>query len=103
VYERIPYLILPVRQLLREPFGKHRMRPTICRTRPMRASRQARRRAHLESNRVPKRCERAVGQDAGPVSNHPRKRYTSEPSGKPPGPSRSMHRRLSRRAHRAVH
>jgi len=68
-----------------------------------RASRWARGRACLESNPPPKRHERAVGQDAGHTSNHPPKRYPSEPSGKPPGPSRSMRGCASRRAHRAVH
>jgi len=54
-----------------------------------RASHWVRRQVHLEWNPPSKRRERAVGQDSGPASNHPPKRYTSEPSGKPPGPSRT--------------
>ena len=86
--ERIPYLILPVRQLSRQPFGKHRMRRTIHRTRPMRASRRARSWARLEPSaeapRASRRArrwarlepsaeaiyEQAVWQAAAPVSKH---------------------------------
>jgi len=118
VCECIPFLILPVRKLSRELFRKHRCeRPTGQDTWPVstepfaqvpqasrrarhrvrlepsteaqRASRRARRWARLESNPTPKCRERAIGQDAGPPSNHPPKRYTSEPSGKLPGPSRT--------------
>ena len=77
-----------MRQLSREPFGKHRMRRTIRRTGPMRASRWARRRARLEPSAEAPRVsrwvrhqarlepsakaihERAVWQAAGPVSKH---------------------------------
>jgi len=119
VCERFPFLILPVRQLSREPFRKHRCERAAgqdtgpvstepsaevprasrrarrrARLEPSaeapRASCRARRRARLESNPLLKRRERAVGQDAGPASNHPPKRYTSEPSGKPPCPSRTV-------------
>ena len=60
---------------------------TICLS-DTRASHRASCRARLE---LPGEAthERAVGQDAGPTSNHPPKRYTSEPSGKRPGPSQS--------------
>ena len=70
--ERIPYLILPMRQLSREPFGKLQMRRTIRRSTPMRASRQARHRACLD---------RTIRRSA-----------ESEPSGKTPGPSRTIRR-----------
>jgi len=80
VCERIPYLILPVRQSSHEPSGKppgpsraetiyasRRARRRAC-VKPsaeaIRASRRASRRACLE----PKRYERAAGQAAGPVS-----------------------------------
>jgi len=90
VCECIPFLISPVKQLSREPPGKT---PEPVSTKPSaeapRASRRARRRARLELNPPPKYCERALEQDTGPASNHPPKRYTSEPSGKPPGPSRT--------------
>ena len=142
--ESFPFLILPVRQLSPEPFGKHRMRRTIRRTGPTRVSRRARHRArfdrtirrsdasepsgktpgpsrikssaeaprasrrarlwaHLEWNPPPKHRERTVGQDAMPDSNHTPKQYTSDPSGKPPGPSRSMRHRTSRHVHPAVY
>jgi len=55
VCERIPFLILPVTQLLREPAGK-----TPGPFRP---------------KHPPKRRERAVGQDAMPASNHQLKRH----------------------------
>ena len=75
-----------------------------------RVSRRARRLARLDPTIAPKRREQAAGQDAGlvsieppaeaiyeravgqatgPASNHPPKRYMSEPSGKMPGPSQS--------------
>jgi len=122
VCERIPYLILPVRQLSREPFGIRRSatsepsgktpgpsRSDHCAEAP-RASRRARRRARLNrttrrsdtraSHRARHRArlepsaeaihERAVGQDARPVSIQTiRRSATSEPSGNTPGPSRS--------------
>jgi len=66
VCERIPYLILPVRQLSREPFGSHRSGRRSAEA--PRASSRARRRARLDPNHPPKRRERAVGPDAGPVS-----------------------------------
>ena len=67
--EHIPFLILPVRQLSSEPSGKP---------------------PGPASNHPPKRHERAVGQDAGPVSIRTiRRSATSEPSGNTPGPSRS--------------
>ena len=133
--ERIPYLILPVRQLSCEPFGIRRSaasepsgktpgpsRSDHCAEAP-RASCRARRRARLieppaeathepavgqatgpASNHPPRRQERAVGQDAGPTWNHPPKRYTREPSGKMPGPYQSGPSaeapRASRRARR---
>jgi len=53
VCERIPFLILPVRQLLREPFGSHRSGTRSAEA--PRASRRARHRARLESNPPPKR------------------------------------------------
>jgi len=56
VCERIPYLILPVRQLSSEPFGRRRTGPI--------------------------RYERAAGQAAGPVSN---RNDICKPSGMPPG------------------
>jgi len=77
VCERIPYLILPVRQLSREPFGIRRS--------DTRASRRARCRARLNPNDPPKRHERAVGQYAGPVS--------TEPSAEAPRASRRARRR----------
>ena len=126
--ERIPFLILPVRQLSREPFGKHRWERAAGQdtgpvsTKPSaeaprascwarrwahlepsaeapRASHWARCRARLESNPPPNRRERAVGQDAGPASNYPLKRYTNEPSGKPPGPSRTAYAAARAAAH----
>ena len=110
MYERIPYLILPVRQLPREPFGIRRSaanepsgktsgpsRSDHCAEAP-RASRRARRRAHLiepsaKAIHEPSAeaiHERAVGQDAGPVSIRTiRRSATSEPSGRMPDPSQS--------------
>ena len=84
--ERIPFLILPVKQLSSEPSGKTPGPSRIASsTEAPRASRRARRRARLESNPPPKRRERAVGQDAGPVSNRIlRRSAASEPSGKTP-------------------
>ena len=70
--ERIPYLILPVRQLSREPFGSRRCTENIRRSADML-----------------KRYERAIGQAAGPVSIRTiRRSAASEPSGSTPGPSR---------------
>jgi len=109
VCEHIPYLILSVRQLMHELFDSHRMRlhPILCRS-DTSVSRWASRRAHLEppaeatymravgqaagptSNHPLKRHKRVVGQDAGPASNHPPKRYMRELSGKVPGPSQSQ-------------
>jgi len=67
-----------------------------------RASHQARRRARLESNPQPKRRERAVGQDAGHVSNRILlRRAASEPSGKTPGPPRTIRRSDTRAIRRA--
>jgi len=87
VCERIPYLILPVRQLSREPFSSRR---SVRRSEPfaeaIRGSGRASRRARLDPNHPPKRYERAAGQAAWPVSS---RSDTSEPSGKPLGPSRS--------------
>jgi len=122
VCERIPYLILPVRQLSREPFGIRRSaasepsgkmpgpsRSDHC-AEALRASHRARRRARLNrttrrsdiraSCRASRRArlepsaeaihERAVGQDAGPVSIRTIRRSTmSELSGNTPGPSQS--------------
>ena len=69
-----------------------------------RASRRARRRARLESNPPPKRHERAVGQDTGPVSNGIlRRSAASEPSGKTPGPPRTICRSDTRAIRRASH
>ena len=59
VCERIPYLILPVRQLSREPFGSRRSATSEPPGKPPGPSRP---------NHPPKRRERAVGQYAGPVS-----------------------------------
>jgi len=64
VCERIPYLILPVRQLSREPFGIRRSA------------------ASEPPGKTPSSSQ----------SNHPPKRHTSEPSGKPPGPPRTTRR-----------
>jgi len=106
VCERIPFLILPVKQLSREPSGKTPGPSRIASSAEApRASRRARRRARLESHPPPKRRERAVGQDAGPVSNRIlRRSAASEPSGKTPGPSRiessAEAPRASRRARR---
>jgi len=87
VCEHIPFLILPVKQLSRERLGK-----TPGPSRP---------------NHPPKRRERAIGQDAGPVSNRIlRRSATSEPSGKTPGPPRTIRRsdtRVSRLASRRAH
>ena len=115
--ERIPYLILPVRQLSREPFSSRR---SVRRSEPFaeairgsgRASRRARldpnhglkrytqaawQAAGLASNHPPKRRERAVGQYAGPVSIRTIHRSdTSEPA----GPSRAEAIRASRQASR---
>ena len=86
--ERIPYLILPVRQLLRELFGSHRSGRRSAEA--PRASCQARRRAHLELNPPPKRRERAVGQDARADSIRTiRRSAVSEPWVKTPGLTRS--------------
>jgi len=63
VCERIPYLILPVRQLSSEPFGRRRTGPI--------------------------RYERAAGQAAGPVSN---RNDIRKPSGTPPGMRRTIRR-----------
>jgi len=69
VCERIPYLILPVMQLSREPLGRRRS---------------------VRRSAEPDRYEQAAGQYAGPVSNRTiRRSDTSEPPGRPPGPSRS--------------
>ena len=81
--ERIPYLILPVRQLSREPFGIRRS--------DTRASRRARCRARLNPNDPPKHHERAVGQYAGPVS--------TEPSAEVPRASRRARRRARLESH----
>jgi len=92
-----------MRQLTRKPFGSHRMRlHPILRQSDTRASRRASHQAHLEppaegtqaSRRA--RCwvrlepsakaihERAVGQDAGPISIRTiRRSTTSDPSSKP--------------------
>jgi len=87
VCERIPYLILPVRQLSCEPFGKHRIRRTIRRTGPMRASCRARYRAHLERTI----CQSAVSKPSGKTPGPPRtirRSATSEPLGETPDLSR---------------
>ena len=70
--ERIPFLILPVRQLSRELFGMHRMRRMIRRTGQMRVSHRV---------RILARLDRTIRRSA-----------TSEPSGKTPGPLRTIHR-----------
>jgi len=80
VCERIPFLILPMKQLSREPLGK-----TPGPSRP---------------NHPPKRRERAVGQDAGPVSNRIlRRSAASKPLGKTPGPPRTIRRSDTRASH----
>jgi len=63
VFERISYLILPVRQLSSEPFGRHRTGPI--------------------------RYVRAAGQAAGPISN---RNDIRKPSGTPTGMRRTMRR-----------
>jgi len=73
VCERIPYLILLMRQLSREPFG-------------------IRRSAGSEP----------PGKTPGSSqSNHPPKRYMSEPSGKSPGPPHTIRRSDTRASRRA--
>jgi len=87
VCERIPYLILPMRQLLREPFGIRRSatsepsgktpgpsRSDHC-AKALGSSRRARRRARLIEPPAEVTHERAVGQATGPASNHPPKRH----------------------------
>jgi len=95
--------------------------PPKCRSaEATRASHRASRQARVESKRYtqavghaaghasnhpPKRRERAVGQDAGPISIRTiRRSAVSQPSGKTPGPSRSepsaeaIHKRVVRQA-----
>jgi len=106
VCERIPYLILPVRQLSREPSGNTPgPSPSEPSAEAPRASHQAIRRARLHPNHPPKRHERAIGQYAGPVSIRTiRRSAASEPSGNTPGPSRfepsteAIHKRAVRQA-----
>ena len=118
--EHIPYLILPVRQLSREPFGIRRSaasepsgkmpgpsRFDHCVEVP-RASRRARWRNHLIEPSAEAIHEQAIGQDAGPVSIRTiRQSATSEPSGKMQGPSQSGRSteapRSSHRARRRAH
>jgi len=70
--ERIPYLILPVRQLTREPFSS--CRSVRRSSEPDRYERAAGQAAGHVSNHQHKRRERAIRQAAGPVSNHPPRR-----------------------------
>jgi len=117
VCEHIPYLILPVRQLSREPFGIRRSaasepssktpgpsRSDHCAEAP-RASRRARRRARLIEPSAEAIHERAVGQDAGPVSIRMiRRSATSKPADKTLGSShRTTHRSDTRASRRASH
>ena len=79
--ERNPFLILLVRQLSHEPFGKHRIRRTIRRTGPMQASRRARHRACLDRTI----CRSAAREPSGKTPGPPRtirRSAASEPSGK---------------------
>jgi len=115
VCERIPYLILPVRQLSREPFGIRRSaaskpsgktpgpsRSDHCAEAP-RASRRERRRARLIEPPAEVTHERAVGQAAGPrlepptearrASRRARCRARLEPSAEVPRASRRAIRR----------
>jgi len=131
VCERIPYLILPVKQSSSEPSlqtglpgqppGPSRIEPSAkaqisqsdtsepsgkppgpSRIETIYASRRARRRGCVEPSAEAPRASRRASHRARRDPNHPLKRYTSEPSGKPPGPSRSMRRRASRHAYHAV-
>ena len=118
MYERIPYLILPVTQLLREPFGIRRSaasepsgktpgpsRSDHCAEAP-RASRRARRRARLIEPPAEATHERAVGQASGPrleppaeatrASRRARCRAHLEPSAEAPRASRRAIRRARR-------
>ena len=94
--ERIPYPILPVWQSSCELLGSRRSRE--------RAVGQA---AGPVSNHLPKRRERAVGLHAGPVSIRTiRQSDIRKPPGRPPGLRRTIRRsetRASCGAHRAVH
>jgi len=88
VCEHIPFLILPMKQLSREPPGKKRG-PFRPKHPPKRRERAVRQDAGAVSNHRLKRHVRAVGQDMGRVSNRMlRRSAASEPSGKTPGPSR---------------
>jgi len=100
-----------MRQLSREPFGIHRSaasepsgktpgpsRSDHCTEAPQ-ASCQARRRASLIEPSAEAIHERAVGQDAGPVSIRTiRRSTTSEPPAKTPGSSHRTIRRSDTRA-----
>ena len=101
--ERIPFLILPVKQLSREPPGKT-LGPSRPNHPPKRRERAVGQDAGPASNHPPKRRERALGQDAGPVLNRIfRRSAVSEPSGKTPGPPGTIRRsdtRVSRLASR---
>jgi len=132
VRERIPYLILPVKQSLSEPSlqtgppgqppGPSRIEPSAkaqisrsdmskplgkppgpSRIETIYTSRLARRQECIEPSTEAPRASRRARRRTRLDPNHPPKRYTSEPSGKPPGPSRSMRHRASRRAYHAVH
>jgi len=101
VCERIPFLILPVKQLSGEQLGK-----TLGPSRPIhplkRCERAIGQDAEPASNHPPKRRERAVRQDARPVSNRILHRSAaSELSGKTPGPDRTIRRSDTRASHLA--
>jgi len=99
VCERIPYLILPVRQLSRKPFGIRQSAasepsgktPGLSHRTTRRSDTRASRRA---SRRLPPRTTRRsdTSEPSGKMPGPPRtirRSATSEPSGNTPGPSRS--------------
>jgi len=83
-----------------EPLGKP---PGLYRIETIYASHRARRRASVEPSAEAPRASHRARLRARLDPNYPPKRYTSEPSGKPQGPSQIMRYRASRIAHRAVH
>ena len=90
--ERIPFLILPMKQLSREPPGKKRG-PFRPKHPPKRRERAVGQDTVPASYHPLKRHVRAVGQGAGPVSNRMLRRSAArEPSGKTPGLPRTIRR-----------
>jgi len=67
------------------------------------ASHRARHPAYVEPSAEAPRARCRARHRARLDLNHPPKQYTSEPSGKPPGPSRGIRLRASRHGHGAVY